>query len=118
MTRLFVTLAAVLALTVPVIAQTQYVAIADVTVGAVAANVFSSSDVLAGGGHPAAQSASCALTGANIRLTFDGTAPTTSLGLVLVPGNWTFVGTTVLLGAQAIRDDSTNAVLSCVLVRQ
>lgn len=118
MTRLGLTLATVLALTVPLVAQVQYVTLADVTVGAAAANVFSSSDVLAGGGHPAAQLAVCTQTGGNLRWTIDGTTPTTSLGTVQVPGQWTYVGTNVLVNLKAIRDDSTDAVLSCTLQRQ
>lgn len=118
MTRLFLTLLSVLALTVPVIAQTQYLTLAEITVGAAAANVFTNTDILAGSGHPAAQSASCSLTGANVRATWDGQTPTTSLGEVIVPGNWTFVGTTVLLNLKMIRDDSVDATLNCVLTRQ
>lgn len=106
------------ALTVPLTAQVNYLTLADITVSGTAANVFSSSDILAGNGHPAAQTATCALTAANIRWTVDGTDPTTNLGTIQVIGNWTWVGTNVLLNLKAIRDDSTSAVLSCTLTRQ
>ncbi len=107
----------VLLLTVPVMAQQwQYQHIvADVTVSGTAASVFSSADINAGGGHVQATSAVCSLTGANIRITYDGTTPTTSLGIVLTPGIWSFVGNATLNALSAIRDDSTSAVLSCVV---
>ena len=118
MTRLLSLILVVLALTAPVVAQTQYVTLAEITVGSAAANVFTNTDILAGNGHPAAQSASCSLSGANVRATWDGQTPTTSLGEVFVPGNWTFVGTQVLVNLKMIRDDSTDATLNCILTRQ
>lgn len=90
--------------------------LADVTVAGTAASVFTAADVQSGAGHPAASLAICTLVTANIRITFDGTTPTTSLGQVLVPGTWIFTGPDVLLNLQAIRDDSTSGVLSCVVM--
>lgn len=110
-------LVAVLMLTVPVSGQWGYInTLDDVTVTGTAAAVFSSADVQAGNGHVQADLATCALSGANIRVTMDGsTTPTTSVGEVLTPGNYTIQGNQVLLNLQAIRDDSTNATLSCTL---
>lgn len=109
---------ALLLLTVPLAAQ-QYVTIADVTVSGTAGAVFTASDIQAGNGHPQAVAASCTLTGGNIRVTFDGTVPTTSLGeVVLIGGPYQIFPTPNLLNMQAIRDDSTSGVLSCTLVRQ
>lgn len=87
----------------------------DVTVSGTAAAVFSSADVQAGSGHVQADLATCSLTTANIRVTTDGSTPTTSYGEVLVPGNYVFQGNQILRVLTAIRDDSTSAVLSCTL---
>lgn len=87
----------------------------DVSVTGTAAAVFASADVRAGSGHPQADLATCSLTTANIRVTTDGSTPTTSYGEVLVPGNYVFQGNQVLLALNAIRDDSTSATLSCTL---
>lgn len=111
-------LSLVVLLAVPLAAQ-QYVTIADVTVTDTAATVFTAADINAGASHPQAVSASCSLTGGNIRVTFDGTTPTSSLGQVLLIGGPYSIGPTAnLLNMQAIRDDSTSGVLSCTLVRQ
>ena len=108
-----------LALSVPVSAQWRYVlTLADVTVTGTAASVFSATDVRAGNGHVQATLATCTLVTANIRVAWDGTVPTTSLGQVLVPGAYVIQGTDVLLGLQAIRDDAVSGVLSCVLSGQ
>lgn len=107
-----------LLLAVPVGAQPQYSyskAVAEATVSGTAAAVFSSADIVAGGGHVQATIATCSITGANIRVTWDGQTPTTSFGVVLVPGNWVFSGTDTLLNLQAIRDDSTSATMNCLV---
>ena len=92
--------------------------LATITVGAAAAAVFTAADVQAGSGHVAATLAQCTLQSANIRVTTDGTTPTTSLGQVLTPGSYDFKGPDILLNLTAIRDDSTNASLDCVLYGQ
>lgn len=87
--------------------------LADVTVSGTAAAVFSAADINAGGGHVQATQAVCSLTTANIRVTLDGTTPTSSYGQVLTPGVWVFQSNAVLNGLRAIRDDATSGVLSC-----
>lgn len=115
LTRLILILA-LLSLTVPLSAQSpSYVTVADVTVAGTAVSLFTAADVQQGNGHGQAVSASCSLTGANIRVSYDGVAPTTSLGEVLTPGVWIVTGADVMLTAQGIRDDSTSAVWSCIL---
>jgi hypothetical protein len=89
-----------------------------VTVAGTAATVFTSTDVVASGGHPAATGATCAVSTAAIRVTFDGTTPTTSLGYLAPPGQYTITGTTNLVNMQAIRNTSTSGVLSCILYAQ
>lgn len=120
MTRRLLTLAVLLACTVPLNAQnwTYKKTLADITVSGTAAALFTASDVQQGNGHPAASQATCQLVTANIRVTIDGTTPTTSLGTVLTPGVWFFTGPDTLLNAQAIRDDSTSGVLSCTIYGQ
>ena len=106
-----------LALTVPLGAQqwSYKKTLATITVAGTAASVFSSADIAAGSGHVQATLATCTLQAANIRVTTDGTVPTTSLGQVLTPGSYTITGTDILLNLQAIRDDSVSATLDCVL---
>ncbi len=106
-----------LCLTVPLSAQQWGYTkiIAEVTVSGTAASVFTSTDITAGGGHVQATQAACSVTGANIRVTWDGTTPTTSLGVILVPGNYIINGTNTLLNLQAIRDDSTSATVNCTI---
>lgn len=108
-----------LALSVPLSAQWSYKkTAAEVTVAGTAVSLFTAADVQAGNGHPAATQATCSLTGANIRVTYDGTTPTTTLGVILVPGIYQVFGNDVLQAAQGIRDDSTSATWNCDLVGQ
>lgn len=86
-----------------------------ITVDGTAGAVFDAADINPGSGHSQANLATCSLSGANIRVTTDGSDATTSYGEILVPGNYTFQGTQVLLALNAIRDDSTNAALDCTL---
>lgn len=92
--------------------------IAEITVTGTAAAVFASADILAGNGHVQATVATCSLTGANIRLSWDGQAATTNLGQIVTPGEYVLQGTDVLVNLSAIRDDSTNAALNCVVMGQ
>lgn len=120
MNKLIALFAVVLGLTVPVGAQqwSYKKTLADITVSGTAASVFTAADVQAGAGHVQATRAECTLLTANIRVTADGTTPTTSVGQVLTPGNYIITGTDILLSLQAIRDDSTSATLTCVLYGQ
>lgn len=113
-------LALVLVLTVPVTAQqwSYKKTAATVTVAGAAVSLFTAADVQAGSGHPQATQAQCTLTTANIRVTYDGTTPTTNLGLVLTPGVYIVTGTETLVNMQGIRDDSTSASWDCAIVGQ
>lgn len=54
------------------------------------------------------------VAGANIRYTVDGTTPTTDIGHILYDKDVLYLeGADELAGFQAIRDDSTDAELSC-----
>lgn len=117
MRQMIFALLGVLGLALPLAAQ-QYVTIADKTVSSVAVTVFTAADIQAGSGHTQTTAASCSLTGGNIRVTFDGTTPTTSLGeVVFVGGPYVFAPSQNLINMQAIRDDATDGVLACVLIR-
>lgn len=119
MKRLTVMIGLLGGLVVPLGAQWSYTkTLADVTVAGTAISVFTASDVQAGNGHAAATLAQCTLSTANIRVTTDGTVPTSTLGLLLTPGQYTITGAQVLLNLQAIRTTSTSGVLSCVLYGQ
>jgi hypothetical protein len=84
-------------------------------VSSAAVVLFVNADVVAGAGHPQATMATCSLGGANIRVSWSGTAPTTSLGQVLTPGQYTITGPDVLANLQGIRDDSTDATWNCII---
>lgn len=91
---------------------------ADVTVAGTAIALFSSTDVSGNAGHPAATVANCTLSTANIRVSYDGTDPTASLGQVLVPGVYTITGNDVMLAMKGIRTTSTSATWSCIVQGQ
>lgn len=113
-------IALLLALSVSTVSAAQWAykkTSAEVTVAGTAIALFSSADVQAAG-HPDATLANCSLTGANIRVSYDGTDPTTSKGQVLTPGVYTITGTDVMLAAKGIRDDSTSATWNCILQGQ
>lgn len=88
--------------------------IADVTVTGTAAAVFSAADIT-GAGHVAATGATCAVSAAAIRATWDGTTATTSSGYLMPPGQYVISGTNTLLNLNAVRNSSTSGVLSCVV---
>lgn len=92
--------------------------IADVTVAGTAATVFTAADINAGNGHVQATGATCAVSTAAIRVTWDGTTPTTALGYLMPPGQYVISGTATLLNLQGIRNTSTSGVLSCVVFGQ
>lgn len=109
------------ALTVPLSAQFTYKkTAAEVTVAGTAIELFTAADVVgtAAAPHPTATMADCSLTGANIRVSYSGVDPTTSLGEILLPGNYRVTGADVMLAVKGIRDDSTSATWNCVLVGQ
>lgn len=116
MKRLLLILALIV-LAAPVAAlQWRYVKTAtEVTVGASATDLFTDADVQEGSGHPQVTLATCSLTGANIRISYSGTDPTTSLGEVLTPGVYTITDTTTMLNLRGIRDDGTDATWNCIL---
>ncbi len=114
--RVGLLLALVVALSAPLSAQPSYTkTIADVTVAGTAAAVFTVSDIDAVSGHAQANYADCTVSAAAIRVTWDGTTPTTSSGLLMVPGQYVITGNAVLLNLKAIRNTSTSGVLSCVV---
>lgn len=89
---------------------------AEITVAGTAIALFSSTDIAGNAGHPAATLATCSLLGANIRVSWDGVDPTTSLGKVLTPGDYTVTGNDVMAAMKGIRDDSTSATWNCVVM--
>lgn len=105
---------------VPALAQpTNYLANVQLTIDSTAAGVgFTASDLAQGNGHPQINSASCVSNtdGGDFRFRVDGTAPTTSVG-VLVPagGALIFNSPLSLIAFKAIRTAGTSAVLSCTL---
>lgn len=104
-----------LGLTVPLAAQWTYSkTAAEKTVSSTAVALFVAADVN-GEGHPAAMQATCSLSGANIRVSWSSTVPTTSLGQVLTPGQYIITGNEVLTNLFGIRDDSTDATWNCIL---
>lgn len=114
--RLVIGCALLLALTVPLQAQWSYTkTAAEVTVAGTAIALFTAADVQAGNGHVQAVQAVCSLTGANIRISFDGTDPTTNQGQILTPGQYIVSGNAVLQSLKGIRDDSTSATWNCVV---
>lgn len=117
MTRLLLTLLLWL-IAAPALAQT-YTANVQLTIDSTAAGIsFTASDILAGSGHPQVNSASCTSnsSGGDFRYRVDGTAPTTTVG-VLVPagGNIVFTDVLSLIAFKGIRTAATSAVLSCTL---
>lgn len=117
--KLLWSFALVLALAVPLVAQqwTYQKTAAEVTVAAAAIDLFTDADVQAGGGHPQATLAVCSLTGANIRIASDQD-PTTSLGVILTPGQYTVYGSAYMAAVKGIRDDSTSATWNCTIYGQ
>lgn len=120
MKRSLASLVVVLALTLPLGAQptwTYQKTAAEVTVAGTAIALFTSADVTVGAGHPAATLATCTLTGANIRVAPDQD-PTTSLGLILTPGQYTVYGSAYMAAVKGIRDDSVSATWNCTVYGQ
>lgn len=75
---------------------------------------FTRSLIVAGSGHKAAQQAWCRLETAEIRYTWDGTPPTTTVGTLLEIGDVLILqGTDVLLAFRAIRTGGSSGKLDC-----
>src|SRR5689334_90629 len=75
---------------------------AEITVAGTAIALFSATDIAGNAGHPAATLATCSLLGANIRVSWDGVDPTTTLGEVLTPGVYTVTGNDVMAAMKGI----------------
>jgi hypothetical protein len=77
-----------------------------VTIGATAGAALGALTLNAGTTHVLVQ-----FTGANARVTFDGTNPTTSKGFVYSDGSTAYLTRSMASAAKAIRDDSTDVVV-------
>lgn len=77
-----------------------------VTIGATAGAVLGALTLNAATTHVLVQ-----FTGANARVTFDGTNPTTSKGFVYSDGSTAYLTRNMASAAKAIRDDSTDVVV-------
>ena len=117
--RLALCLLGLLLIALPITAQqwTYQKTAAEVTVAGTAIDLFTDADVQVGAGHPQATLAVCTLTGANIRIAADQD-PTTSLGIILTPGQYTVYGSAYMAAVKGIRDDSTSATWNCSVFGQ
>lgn len=101
-----------LLLTVP-LSAVSYLAFETVTVAATAIG-FTDATIVETAGHPAATLAVCRLETAEIRVRYDGTAPTAAVGtLVEIGDTITVTGSDVLRAFRAIRTTGTSGVLDC-----
>jgi hypothetical protein len=101
------------------LAQGQYRINVQLTIDNTAAGTpFVASDLAQGNGHPQINSAACIsnASGGDFRYRVDGTAPTTTVGVIVPAGGAIIFKDPLSLSAfKAIRTASTNAVLSCTL---
>lgn len=96
-----------------VMAQGAYVTFEQVTVANTSIG-FTNALIVVGSGHPQATHAQCRLETAEIRYRSDGTAPTTTVGTPLEPGDVIDVyGNANLQAFRSIRTGATSGVLSC-----
>lgn len=87
----------------------EQVTVANASIGFTAANINNTN-----GSHVAAVSAVCRLETAEIRYTLDGTAPTTSVGILMEIGDvLSIAGNDLLNNFRAIRTGSTSGQLDC-----
>lgn len=125
-TRLIVAVAALLALTVPVVAQQYYVVELKITVDntargfadAASSACTANACLTASGGHTQAVAAVCVLTASSGTITYrvDGTATTTTTGKEVAPGSTIVIqGNPNLLNASFIRTGSTSGDLRCTV---
>lgn len=95
-------------------AQDPYYGYEQITVANTAIG-FTATKIQAGGGHPQATRALCRLETAEIRYRTDGGTPTSSVGILLEPGDVLDIAGDPAQIAQflAIRTGSTSGSLSC-----
>lgn len=85
-----------------------------ITVDNTAGGVALTATKITPAGQPQAQSASCRVRTAEISFTFDGTAPTTTVGQLAEVGDWLYIpGHDRLLKFRAIRTGATSGQLDC-----
>ena len=77
-----------------------------VTVGLTAVALLGTLTLNAGTTHVLIQ-----FTGANARVTFDGSTPTTTKGFIYSDGSTAYLTRNMASAAKAIRDDSTNLIV-------
>jgi hypothetical protein len=111
--RLLLALAAALTLTAALAAASyakfEAITIANSSLGFTVANINNTN-----GSHPAATVAICRLELAEIRWTIDGSAPTTTAGILWEIGDaYTFTGNDTLNQFRAIRTGATSGQLDC-----
>lgn len=95
------------------VAAISYLAFETVTVGATSIG-FTNATIVETAGHPAATIATCRLETAEIRVRYDGTAPTATVGMLLEVGDtMTVTGSDVLRNFRAIRTTAVSGVLDC-----
>ena len=109
-----VTIALVLALTVPLAAQQySYLAFEQITVAGTAIG-FTAATINIGAGHMQAETAICRLETAQIRFAYDGTTPTTTVGTLWEVGEERqFNGHQILRNFRAIRTGGSSGQLDC-----
>lgn len=91
-----------------------YLAEEPITVAATAIG-FTDATISVGAGHPSATVATCRLETAAIRYRIDGTAPTTTVGLLVNPlESFTVVGNDAMRAFLAIRTTGTSGALTCL----
>lgn len=91
-----------------------YYAFEQVTVDNTAGGKALTSSKITPSGQPMATSASCRLETAEIRYTIDGTAPTTTVGTLLEPGDTLVIsGHDVLVTFRAIRTGASSGIFDC-----
>ncbi len=67
-------------------------------------------DLIASGLNASTTHVLVQFNGANVRVTFDGTTPTSTLGFVYTDGSTAYLSRLMALGCKAIRDDATDCV--------
>lgn len=113
--RLGLALAAVLLIAASAHAY-DYYAFEQVTVANTAIGLTSAT-ISQGGGHKQVVAASCRIETAEVRYRFDGTAPTSTVGALLEPGDTIVLTDAVAMKQlQFIRTGSTSATASCSYV--
>ena len=83
-----------------------------ITVSTAAIGLTRATYIPGGGVNPATVALISVQGGENVRVWFDGTAPTTSAGIVVQSGQSLYVCGTVLQTFKAIRDDSADSELA------